>query len=73
LRRVILGASMQSNTPNSEAAPAARRTAFPPVFFIANAIEVLERFAYYGIYFGFGIYMTQLGYTRDQLGIVQSL
>jgi dipeptide/tripeptide permease len=40
---------------------------------VANVIEVLERFAYYGIYFGFGIYMTQLGYSRDQLGIVQSL
>ena len=49
------------------------RSKFPPVFWVANAIEVLERFAYYGIYFGFGIYMTHLGYTRDQLGIVQSL
>jgi dipeptide/tripeptide permease len=43
------------------------------VFWVANLIEVLERFAYYGIYFGFGIYMTQLGFSRDQLGIVQSL
>ena len=33
------------------------RTPFPPVFWVANSIEVLERFAYYGIYFGFGIYM----------------
>jgi proton-dependent oligopeptide transporter, POT family len=49
------------------------RTAFPPVFWVANIIEVLERFAYYGIYFGFGIYMTHLGYSRDQLGIIQSL
>ena len=49
------------------------RTPFPPVFWVANLIEVLERFAYYGIYFGFGIYMSQLGYSRDQLGIVQSL
>jgi dipeptide/tripeptide permease len=48
-------------------------TPFPPVFWVANGIEVLERFAYYGIYFGFGIYMTQLGYSRDQLGVVQSL
>jgi dipeptide/tripeptide permease len=48
------------------------RTAFPPVFWIANLIEVLERFSYYGIYFGFGIYMTSLGYSRDQLGIIQS-
>jgi proton-dependent oligopeptide transporter, POT family len=51
----------------------ADRSKFPPVFWVANSIEVLERFAYYGIYFGFGIYMTSLGYSRDQLGIVQSL
>ncbi len=50
-----------------------KRTAFPPVFWVANGIEVLERFAYYGIYFGFGIYMASLGYSRAQLGIVQSL
>jgi dipeptide/tripeptide permease len=50
-----------------------KRTAFPPVFWVANLIEVLERFAYYGIYFGFGIYMANLGYSRDQLGFVQWL
>ena len=48
------------------------RSPFPPVFWVANSVEVLERFAYYGIYFGFGIYMASLGYSRDQLGIVQS-
>jgi dipeptide/tripeptide permease len=52
---------------------AKKRTPFPPVFWVANGIEVLERFAYYGIYFGFGIYMQQLGYSRGDLGIVQSL
>jgi len=46
---------------------------FPPVFWIANLVEVLERFAYYGIYFGFGIYLTHLGYSRDQLGVIQSI
>jgi len=50
-----------------------KRTPFPAVFWVANTVEVLERFAYYGIYFGFGIYMQSLGYSRDQLGIVQSL
>jgi dipeptide/tripeptide permease len=50
-----------------------RRTSFPPVFWVANSIEVMERFAYYGIYFGFGIYMEYLGYTMDQLGDVQSV
>ena len=49
------------------------RTSFPPVFWVANTIEVLERFAYYGIYFGFGIYMESLGYSRGELGIVQSI
>jgi proton-dependent oligopeptide transporter, POT family len=49
------------------------RTPFPRVFWIANTIEVLERFAYYGVYFGFGIYMASLGFTRAQLGIVQSI
>ncbi|MBP2680598.1 MAG: transporter [Candidatus Krumholzibacteriota bacterium] len=50
-----------------------KRTPFPRVFWVANGIEVLERFAYYGIYMGFGIYMEFLGYTRAQLGIVQSI
>ncbi|MDH7511900.1 MAG: MFS transporter [Clostridiales bacterium] len=51
----------------------AKRTRFPDVFWVANFIEVLERFAYYGIYMGFGIYMEYLGYTKAQLGVVQSL
>lgn len=49
------------------------RTPFPKVFWVANTVEVLERFAYYGIYFGFGIYLEYLGYTKAQLGIIQSL
>jgi len=49
------------------------RTSFPPVFWVANLIEVIERFAYYGIYFGFGIYMQSLGYSRGDLGFVQSI
>jgi dipeptide/tripeptide permease len=49
------------------------KTPFPRVFWIANGVEVLERFAYYGIYMGFGIYMEYLGYTRAQLGFVQSV
>ncbi|MCB1007791.1 MAG: MFS transporter [Acidobacteria bacterium] len=51
----------------------AERTPFPRVFWIANLIEVLERFAYYGIYFSFGIYLTSLGFSRDQLGVVQTV
>jgi len=49
------------------------RTRFPFVFWVANGIEVLERFAYYGIYMGFGIYLQQLGYSKGDLGIIQSI
>src|SRR5262245_176079 len=49
------------------------RSPFPPVFWVANTIEVLERFAYYGIYFGFGIYMAHLGHSTEGLGTIQSL
>lgn len=50
-----------------------KRTRFPFVFWTANSIEVLERFAYYGIYMGFGIYMAELGYSKSELGIIQSI
>ena len=50
-----------------------QRSPYPPVFWVANLIEILERFAYYGIYFSFGIYMTSLGYSRADLGIIQTL
>jgi MFS family permease len=50
-----------------------KRTSFPGVFWVANGIEVLERFAYYGIYMGFGIYLEYLGYSKGELGAIQSL
>ena len=49
------------------------RSRFPFVFWTANSIEVFERFAYYGIYMGFGIYLEQLGYSKGDLGIIQSI
>jgi proton-dependent oligopeptide transporter, POT family len=50
-----------------------KRSKFPLVFWIANSIEIFERFAYYGIYMGFGIYLEQLGYSKGDLGIIQSI
>lgn len=50
-----------------------KRSSFPPVFWIANSIEIFERFAYYGIYMGFGIYFQILGYKTEQLGFIQSI
>jgi proton-dependent oligopeptide transporter, POT family len=50
-----------------------KRSPFPPVFWIANSVEILERFAYYGIYMGFGIYFNMLGFKTEQLGPIQGL
>lgn len=50
-----------------------KRTAFPGVFWVANGIEVFERFAYYGIFIPFGIYMSSLGFSMAQLGVIQSI
>lgn len=52
---------------------AQKRSSFPRVFWVANGIEVLERFAYYGIYMGFGIYLQQLGYSKADLGVIQNI
>lgn len=50
-----------------------KRTKFPKVFWVANTIEVLERFAYYGIYMSFGIYLGELGFSKGDLGVIQSI
>ena len=50
-----------------------KRSSFPPVFWVANSVEILERIAYYGIFMGFAIYMTHLGYSKAELGAVQSI
>jgi POT family proton-dependent oligopeptide transporter len=50
-----------------------KRTDFPRVFWVANSIEIFERFAYYGIYMGFGIYLQKLGYSKGDLGVIQSI
>lgn len=53
--------------------PEQSRNGFPRVFWVANIIEILERFAYYGIYIPFGIYAEHLGITSGQLGTIQSI
>jgi POT family proton-dependent oligopeptide transporter len=55
------------------------RTGYPRVFWVGNVIEILERFAYYGLYMGFQIYATKtvlaggLGWSESRLGVVQSI
>jgi len=58
---------------NSERKIMQKRTKFPRVFWVANGVEVLERFAYYGIYLSFGIYLGELGFSKGDLGIIQSI
>ena len=41
------------------------RSSFPRVFWVANSIEIFERFAYYGIYMGFGIYLQVCFFVVD--------
>jgi dipeptide/tripeptide permease len=72
-RRGHAALTLPRETANASTDRVEGRTAFPPVFWVANVVEVLERFAYYGIYFGFGIYLTHLGYTQEQLGTIQSI
>ena len=50
-----------------------KRSSFPRVFWVANSVEIFERFAYYGIYLSFWAYMEYLGFSRGDLGIIQSI
>ena len=50
-----------------------KRTRFPGVFWASNTVEVFERFAYYGIFLTFYAYMEYRGFTRGDLGKVQSI
>ncbi len=49
------------------------RTKFPKVFWVANSIEILERFAYYGLYMPLGIYLESIGLSKGDLGMSQSI
>ncbi len=55
------------------------RSRFPRIFWVGNGIEILERFAYYGLFMGFQIYATKtvldggLGWSEARLGVVQSV
>jgi len=56
-----------------------KRSPFPRLFWVGNIIEILERFAYYGLYMGFAIYATTaasnggLGLSKTALGPIQFL
>ena len=57
-----------SAAPDS-AAPALEK--FPPTFYFANAMELLERLAHYGFYIGLSLYLTNIVKMSDiEVGLV---
>ncbi len=52
---------------------------FPKTFWLANTMELFERWAYYGVFVVLSIYLTDpiskggLGFTSDQRGIMQAV
>ena len=52
---------------------------FPRTFWIANSMELFERWAYYGMFTILSVYMTDpvskggLGFTQEQRGIMQAI
>lgn len=45
------------------------REKFPPTFYYANAIELFERFAFYGTYIGLALYLARVvGYSDIEVG-----
>jgi dipeptide/tripeptide permease len=58
---------------------AARRSAFPPTFWLANVMELFERAAYYGMNSVLAVYLTGspakggLGFGEQSVGFLQSI
>src|SRR4051794_35028409 len=53
------------------AAPAHEPEKFPPTFYFANAIELFERLAHYGMYVGLVLYLTNVvGFGDVAAGIL---
>lgn len=49
---------------------------YPPIFWISNLIELFERYAWYGFYMGFGLFLVgsketgAMGFTPEQKGLI---
>jgi dipeptide/tripeptide permease len=47
---------------------------FPPTFYYANAIELLERLAHFGMYIGLSLYLTDVvGFSDTGTGDMMSV
>ncbi len=53
--------------------------AFPRTFWIANSMELFERWAYYGMFAVLSVYLTDpvskggLGFSQEQRGVMQAV
>ena len=63
----------------SEQRPTGILRTFPPVFWLANVMELFERAAYYGLNSVLAVYLTDtvstrgLGFSEQSVGFLQSL
>lgn len=56
---------------DNEKKPDAPKEPFPPTFYYANAIELFERLAHYGMYVGLSLYLTKVvGYQDVAVGVL---
>lgn len=52
---------------------------FPPTFWVANSMELFERWAYYGMFAVLSVYLTDpvskggLGFSQEQRGVMQAI
>src|ERR1035437_9090510 len=76
-RRGGQGVPYNRRMPNNR--PASTLRSFPPVFWLANVMELFERAAYYGLNSVLAVYLTNkiseggLGFTEQSVGFLQSL
>jgi dipeptide/tripeptide permease len=62
---------VSDETTATSPAGAAKLEPFPPTFYYANAIELLERLAHYGFYIGLSLYLTNIVKMTDiEVGFV---
>src|SRR4051812_17777326 len=57
--------------PDEKSAAPAPPAKFPRTFYVANAIELFERLAFYGMYIGLALYLTQVvGFSDVWVGVL---
>ncbi len=65
------GAPLQEKTGSGNVSAGADKVPFPRTFYVANAVELFERMAFYGLFVGLSLYLTNVvGFSDKQSGAV---